>query len=77
VKRIETGIDELDAILQDGVTKEEFVMFLGIPVRIKRGIQQPDPETDPDRTISWSPLDEGKEDSNGQDDQNGVEAKKG
>jgi len=64
VKRIETGIEELDTILQEGVTEEEFVMFLGIPVRISRGTHQRDPETDSDRTISWSPLGEGQEETN-------------
>jgi hypothetical protein len=58
---IKTGIGELDTILQEGLGKDDFVMFLGIPVRIPRGIPQPDPENDPDRTVSWSPLEEGQE----------------
>jgi hypothetical protein len=63
VKRIETGMDELDTVLQEDVTEAEFVIFLGIPVRIPRDIPKTDPEKDPDRTVSWSPLDEGKEET--------------
>lgn len=61
---IKTGIGELDTILQEGLSKDDFVMFFGIPVRIPRWIPQPDPENDPDRTVSWSPIEEGKEEAN-------------
>lgn len=60
---IKTGIDELDAILQDGIENGEIAIFLGIPVRIPRGIPHPDPENDPDKTFSWSPLNDGQEET--------------